>query len=425
VGSAMTTTASPRRQDLDLMRAAVVGGLIFFHTARIFDPLDFYVKDQPPNLALTLFVLFAGLWGMPLLFVVSGLGAWYSLRSRTAAGFVRERLARLLVPFLVGLLVVVPPQVYYQLHFQGQDPGSYWQFYRDFFQVHLGLKFPWFVRPDDPPDLFEPAHLWFLYFLLVYSLLLLPVLRYLRGGGRQLLERLASFCARPWVILLLALPVAVIEAALGTEESGGWNRYAYVPFLLYGFLLAADPRFGEAIRRHARAALLVGVPAMFVLLGLGFYVTEVAGRDPAVAYDGWSVLWRFVKGIGAWAWIITIMGAAMSVVRRRARQPTPAVPRQPRPDDPAGGTLRLRDRVIRYANQAVLPVYVLHQTVIVVIGFYVVQWEVGALVKYVVISLASLAATLVLYDVAVRRTALTRLLFGMKGPARQVPQEPR
>jgi hypothetical protein len=53
----MTTTASPRRQDLDLMRAAVVGGLIFFHTARIFDPLDFYVKDQPPNLPLTLFVL--------------------------------------------------------------------------------------------------------------------------------------------------------------------------------------------------------------------------------------------------------------------------------------------------------------------------------------------------------------------------------
>ena len=85
----MTTTGSPRRQDLDLMRAAVVGGLIFFHTARIFDPLDFYVKDQPPNLPLTLFVFFAGLWGMPLLFVVSGLGAWYSLRSRTVASKLR------------------------------------------------------------------------------------------------------------------------------------------------------------------------------------------------------------------------------------------------------------------------------------------------------------------------------------------------
>jgi Acyltransferase family len=368
-------------------------------------------------------VLFAGLWGMPLLFVVSGLGAWYSLRSRTATGFVRERLARLGVLFLVGLLVVVPPQVSYQLRFEQQDPGSYWQFYRDFFQIHLGIKFPWFIRPDDPPDLFEPAHLWFLYFLLVYSLLLLPLLLYLRGGGRQLLERLAAFCARPWAILLLGLPVAVIEAALGTEESGGWNRCAFLPFLLYGFLLAADPRFGEAIRRHARAALFVGIPAMVALLGLGFYVSEVAGQDPAVAYDGWSVLWRFVKGIGAWAWIITIMGAAMSVVRRRTRQPTPAVPRQPRPDDPADRTRRLRDHTIGYANQAVLPVYVLHQTVIVMIGFYVVQWEVPTLVKYLVISCTALVATLVLYDVGVRRTAVTRLLFGMKRADRQRTRE--
>jgi glucans biosynthesis protein C len=246
---------------------------------------------------------------------------------------------------------------------------------------------------------------------------------YLRGSGRQLLERLASFCGRPWAIFLLALPVAVIEAALGTEESGGWNRYAFIPFLLYGFLLAADLRFGEAVQRHAWAALFVGIPAMVVLLGLGFYVSEVAGRDPAVAYDGWSVLWRFVKGIGAWAWIVAIMGAAMSVVRRRARQPTSAVPRQPRPDNPADRTRRLRDRTIGYANQAVLPVYVLHQTVIVMIGFYVVQWDVPTLVKYLVISFTALLVTLLLYDLGVRRTAVTRLLFGMKPAARQSTRE--
>jgi glucans biosynthesis protein C len=131
------------------------------------------------------------------------------------------------------------------------------------------------------------------------------------------------------------------------------------------------------------------------------------------------VLWQLVKGLGAWAWIITIMGAAMSVLRRRARPSTPAVPRQPRPDDPADRTRRLRDRTIGYANQAVLPVYVLHQTVIVVIGFYVVQWVVPTLVKYLVISFAALVATLVLYDVGVRRTAVTRVLFGMKPASRQ------
>ena len=213
--------------------------------------------------------------------------------------------------------------------------------------------------------------------------------------------------------------MAVIEAALGTEESGGWNRYTFIPFLLYGFLLAADPRFGEAVQRHARAAVLVGIPAMVVLLGLGFYVSEVAGRDPAVAYDGWSVLWRFVKGVGAWAWIIAIMGAAMSMVRRRQRQPAPAALHQHPPTIPTASTPTLPGRAIGYANQAVLPVYVLHQTVIVVIGFYVVQWQVGTLVKYLAISVAALVVTLLLYDLGVRRTAVTRLLFGMKPAADQ------
>jgi glucan biosynthesis protein C len=162
---------------------------------------------------------------------------------------------------------------------------------------------------------------------------------------------------------------------------------------------------------------------MVVLLGLGFYVSEVTGRDPAVAYDGWSVLWRFVKGIGAWAWIITIMGAVMSIVRRRQQQAAPSAPHQHPPTIPTDNTPTLRGRAIRYANQAVLPVYVLHQTVIVVIGFYVVQWEVETLVKYLVIGFAALLITLLLYDLGVRRTAVTRLLFGMKPAARQATRE--
>jgi hypothetical protein len=95
---------------------------------------------------------------------------------------------------------------------------------------------------------------------------------------------------------------------------------------------------------------------MVVLVGLGFSVSEVAGRDPAVAYDGRSVLWRFVKGIGAWAWIITIMGAVMSIVRRRQQQAAPSAPHQHPPTIPTDNTPTLRGRAIRYANQAVLPV---------------------------------------------------------------------
>jgi glucan biosynthesis protein C len=72
------------------------------------------------------------------------------------------------------------------------------------------------------------------------------------------------------------------------------------------------------------------------------------------------------------------------------------------------------DRVGEYAREAQLPFYVLHYAPVVVIGHYVVQWPTGALVKYLVIALSSLVATLVLYDIGVRRTRVTRFLFGMR-----------
>ena len=71
-------------------------------------------------------------------------------------------------------------------------------------------------------------------------------------------------------------------------------------------------------------------------------------------------------------------------------------------------------RVLEYANEAVLPFYVIHQTVIVIIGFHVVKWAAGVAVKYFTISLASVAMTVLLYDVFVRRINITRFLFGMK-----------
>ncbi len=69
---------------------------------------------------------------------------------------------------------------------------------------------------------------------------------------------------------------------------------------------------------------------------------------------------------------------------------------------------------MRYASEAQLPIYVLHQTIIVAIGFFVVTWGLDWPLKYLVIALATLVATLGLYDVLVRRTQLTRFLFGMK-----------
>src|SRR5919204_3009487 len=121
VGPRQHVQAVPaRRGELDVLRALVVVGLVFFHSAVIFGPGDFPVKAAAENRVATVFLAFGATWGMPLLFVISGMGAWYSLRSRGAAAFARERLRRLGVPLLVGLATLVPLQVWLGLRRTGQ-----------------------------------------------------------------------------------------------------------------------------------------------------------------------------------------------------------------------------------------------------------------------------------------------------------------
>jgi hypothetical protein len=406
-------SARRRRHDLDLIRTAVVVGLIFYHTALIFTPVGFYVNNRPPSNVLTPFVFFAALFGMPLLFVVAGGGVWHSLRTRASGGFVGERLTRLLVPLVVGVVLLVPPQIWYALRAHGQDPGSYRQFLDRFFDVQVRLGLPPVVERADPHGLFELAHLWFLYYLLVYSLLLLPVFRLLRGdAGQRLVEWLLARCRRPWGIAIFALPVAVVEAAFGTWGPGGWNRYAYVPFLLYGFLMAADARLRVAIRDRWKQAAAIGTVVLVALFVIAHY--DLGGSDRVLGwdYDRWSVAWRLLKAVGGWLWTVAMFGFAaflVGQVRRWTTAPGAAGPDPPLDPDRAQRT----DHAVSYAREAVLPFYVLHQTPIVIIGFYVVQWEVGVLPKYLAISLASLAVTLVVYDLCVRRAAITRVLFGM------------
>jgi glucans biosynthesis protein C len=374
-----------RRPDLDLTRTLVVAGLVFFHTA--------YTLDSP-NALLMRSAFFAKLWAMPLMFVVAGAGIWYSLRTRTARTFVTERLGRLLVPLVVGIVLVVPPQVYYSLRSNGEDPGPYWQFLGRFFGGGL----------------FQSAHLWFLWYLLVYSLLLLPLfLRLQADAGRRALDRLSLLSTRPGGLLLLGLPVALLEAAFGSAGAGGWNVLAYAPFLVLGFLISADRRLRDAVLAAWLPALVTGVVALGALFVIVHYDVGGADQQLGSGYAFWGVVWRLLKGIAGWAWTLAVFGLANFLVGPAFRRRRPATA----DDSGSGPRLGRLDRVTRYANQAVLPFYVLHQTPIVIIGFYVVQWDLNLFAKYLIISLSSLAVTLAVYEVAIRRTNPTRMLFGM------------
>src|SRR6266498_1211187 len=104
-GLAPSLSRPERRPELDFMRAFVVAGLVVFHSAIVFTTVgSWFVNDPRPSAGFDVFVLWGMTWGMPLLFVVSGMGVRYALRTRSAAAFLRERILRLLVPFVVGMI---------------------------------------------------------------------------------------------------------------------------------------------------------------------------------------------------------------------------------------------------------------------------------------------------------------------------------
>ena len=163
------------------MRALVVAGLVVFHSAVVFAVgASWFVKDPHPGIGFTVFLLWGSLWGMPLLFLVSGMGARYAMRTRSWAAFARERLARLGVPFITGLVLLVPPMFYLARLAQPGFSEPYWRFWLSFVNVAAiarGLlpSGSWTSGGTG----FDPAHLWFLYVLLVFSVALLPLLGYL------------------------------------------------------------------------------------------------------------------------------------------------------------------------------------------------------------------------------------------------------
>jgi hypothetical protein len=405
-----------RRHDLDVTRELIVASLFIFHTARIFDAFPFYVKNEPAVYALSFIVVLVVFWGMPLMFVIAGFAIRRSLQQRTVAGFVRERLLRLLVPFITGLLLLAPPQVYYRLCTDPAYRESFIRFYPRFFDITFRPDFPWFFGADPGTRLFHPAHLWFLYILLVFTLLLLPLFRWLNGpAGRRRIGILAARSSRPWAILLPALPVGLTEAALGTNLSGGWNQSAYLVFLLCGFLLAADARFWHSLRSYRKSALALAVSASAGSLVWLSMLAAAPGADPLQDYDMGSVTLRFIKGIIGWAWLVAILGFMEHArLSRQAAGPSAGSDREPRR---ATGIRARLAGLERYAREAVLPVYLLHQTVIVIIGFHVVQWPLGAALKFTVICLGSLTVTLFIYEVVIRHVRLMRFCFGMKPPA--------
>lgn len=379
--ASVTATRAERRHDLDWLRVLAIFLLLFFHTAMLFTAeWEWHVQNAERSNLLLEFNYFLSRFRMAVLFLVAGVGTGYALGRRTARQYLLERLRRLLVPVVFGILVIVPPQIYLERVWRGEYAGSFLSFW------------PTVLRLEPyPAGNTSWHHLWFVAYLLLYSLAALPFFLWWRGdGSRRARQRLERFCSGPG-IYLAGLPLAVVLGALTIRFPGpqnlvdDWARFLfYFLLFVYGFVLCRMEGGWRSIEALRRTSLRLAVLSTLVINYMRWN-----DLDPAWQYDVPGVTFIGFGALSAWFWVLAIMGYG-----RRY--------------------LSFRNRLLDYANEASYPFYILHQTVILVIGFYVVQTAESILAKFLFTSTLSLALTLTIYELFVRPYALTRFLFGMK-----------
>jgi hypothetical protein len=318
---------------------------------------------------------------MPLMFVISGASLFFALGKGGLGKFVKDKVLRLLVPLLVGALTHLSYQSYLWDKTHGLFSGSYFQYLPYYYPESIN----WFG-----------GHLWYLWYLFLFSLILYPLLRWFKGNGRGFLSRLDGWLSKSGAVYILALPILLLYLLpsdfLWMEMNGGYPYLMYLFFLLWGFMLVADERLQDSIRRLRWISLSVGLA-----LVAGFIIVYSQITDPDVISPS-LFLAGAMRTFGGWMCVLAILGLGMQYLTTR--------------------TARLD-----YANEAVLPFYIFHQTVLLTVGYFVLRWGLPDVLEWALVVVISFVAIMAMYEYLVRRWNVMRVLFGMKVLGRPVGAE--
>jgi hypothetical protein len=366
---------------LDWLRVLAFGLLVFYHAGLIFVDWGFHIRNNSVSDTLKPPLLFLNQWRLPLLFFVSGAGTFFALGKRTGSVFVKERFVRLFIPLVFGILIIIPPQVYYERLSQHAFEGSYLQFYPHFYK---GLY---------PSGNFTWNHLWFIVYLFAFSLIAIPLFIYLRTfTGKKVIQKIETALSVRAALLLMALPLFVIESTLRHRwpdtrnlVSDWYNFSFYFVVFIYGYVLSGSRSIWQTIENDRRTYLLLGITSFLII----FFGWHAGGKNFLEHNHVGYVIFMIFKSVNSWCWILCLLGYSRK-------------------------HLDINSQALQYANKAVYPFYILHQTVLIIIGYYIIQLDTGIATKYTLAVFGTYTLTLAIYELVVKRLGIMKVLFGVK-----------
>ena len=351
-----------RRNEIDNLRWICILLLFPYHAAMIYNCWDegFYVRWFSSE-AISSFIIATYTWFMPLLFVLAGASTAFALQKRTTKEYVLERVKKLLIPLLLGILFIVPAQTYYAERFHNAYTGGYFAQYALFFGKFGDLT--------GYTGGFTVGHLWFLLYLFVISMLALPVFRLInRVVNQQKLGALPVYA----VVLLFLVPLLFAPVF----EIGGKSLGLYFMLFLAGYFLLANEQIAARLEQ-SRIPLFVAAAVLIAVKLTLYFALHIRDGLPSDLFDG---LVMAVCVVGFYA-----------MARRHLNQSTP---------------------LTQWLSRASFPLYILHQSVLIAVAYYVVTNVSSIAAQFGLITVISLILTVALY-LLLKRIPYARMLIGL------------
>lgn len=411
------TLPTGRLYYLDWLRVIIIGLVFVGHTMMPFTGAPWLITSEQIAPLSGLVAAVGNQFAMPVMFLIAGASTFFSLRKRSPARFANERLLRLGLPYILFTLLLSPVQAYYSALDQGTYSG---QFFPDFLPHFFNLA--GFGGRDLTFLGYYGYHLWFLGFLLFFSLVAIPIISYLkRPNGQRLTDRLAGVAERRGGLLLLILPLALLQMVTTWLWPGyqSWgNTTFWGGFFVMGYLFYSDPRFAAAIRRDRRIWMGVAVVTVLVLLLLALLgllgvsrLLDAAQANPdaieqALAQPGDAIrkaglvlplLLGYVGVLTAYnfnAWALALLVLALGMSR-----------------------LNFNHRSLQVTEPFSMPFYVFHHPFIVVFGYYIVRLQFGAIPEMLLLGLTAFIATVGVVAFVIAPWNPLRAVFAMRKPA--------
>jgi len=385
-----------RRYDIDWLRTLAFILLIFYHIGQFYvADWGWHVKSIYLSDFLKNIMLLVNQWRMPLIFLISGIALSLVEAKFDRSKLFRMRFTRVFIPLIFGMFLIIPPQVYYELVQSEGYSSNYFEFlklYIDTNNVQYAEHQLLSNRTGFSLGLITYNHLWYLLYLFTYTLVYMTIKPLLvKVNWQRITQKSTAFhiFAVPFFLVLFYDFILLEYFPDDTFVLiGDWYNHAlYFTVFLLGYVLAKSLNVWKVIINKRKTWLILAIIS-YTLVIIRF--NRAWGFD--VDYKSASTLTQFLI-TAIWSgnkifWLLAILGFS-------------------------GAYLNKKHPALTYMNDAVLPWYILHQTLIIIFAMWLAKLELGPVFEPILLIIFTFIGCALGYEV-IKRFNVTRFLFGLK-----------